>query len=185
MNYSKEEYVKIFMKNIFASRRNKRRIKEDITQRIEASMEEDPFYNLYEQMGDPVEVAEEFMENLENSGGVSVVTIGISSSNKSYEYKSKTTIFGIPLVHVNVGGRFRTSVAKGIVAIGDVSIGVVAIGGVAFGLFTIGGIAIGALAIGGVAIGGVAIGGVAIGGIAIGAVAIGIIKVFGEILFLF
>ena len=43
-----------------------------------------------------------------------------------YEYKSKKTIKGLPLVHVNTGlGLYR---ARGIIAIGNIAEGVVAIG---------------------------------------------------------
>src|SRR5207244_5786630 len=49
-----------------------------------------------------------------------------------YEYRSKATLFGLPLVHIAYGmdpetGRRR--VAKGIIAIGDLAIGVIALGG--------------------------------------------------------
>ena len=99
-----------------------------------------------------------------------------------HEFRSKTTLFGLPLVHIASGldpatGRVRT--AKGILAIGDRAIGVVAIGGGAIGGVAIGGAAVGLLSLGGLsigilaAVGGLAIGGFAFGGGAIGAVAIG------------
>ena len=59
-----------------------------------------------------------------------------------YEYKSKRTLFGIPLVHINLG---RNRWARGIIAIGGIATGVVALGGVAFGLLTLGGVSIGLL----------------------------------------
>ncbi|MEX2212957.1 MAG: bifunctional serine/threonine protein kinase/MFS transporter [Phycisphaeraceae bacterium] len=104
------------------------------------------------------------------------------------EYKSKATLFGLPLVHIAYGidpktGRKR--VAKGIIAMGDVAIGVFAFGGMAMGgitfagvglgLVSFAGLAIGLLAaIGGLAIGTFAFGGLAIGGVAIGGWAFGI-----------
>ena len=43
-----------------------------------------------------------------------------------YEYKSRRTLFGLPLVHINIGrGMFR---ARGILAIGTAATGAVAIG---------------------------------------------------------
>jgi hypothetical protein len=101
-----------------------------------------------------------------------------------YEYKSSTTIGGLPLVHVCAGidpVTMRLRVAKGVVAIGNVAVGVLAIGGVACGLFTVGGASIGLLAaVGGVALGlGVSVGGVAVGSIAIGGAALGFLYAIG------
>lgn len=39
-----------------------------------------------------------------------------------YEYKSRRTLFGLPLVHIHFGGR-RVCRAKGIIAIGDIATG--------------------------------------------------------------
>jgi hypothetical protein len=100
-----------------------------------------------------------------------------------YEYRSKTTVFGWPLVHIATGidpmtGRKR--IAKGIIAIGDVAVGVLAWGGVAFGVIPVGGVAIGLFSIGGMAIGLLlALGGMAIGGLAVGGGALGFIAVGG------
>jgi hypothetical protein len=96
-----------------------------------------------------------------------------------YEYRSKTCLFGLPLVHIVSGrnidpitGKLR--IAKGIIAIGGISIGVVSVGGFSVGLLSFGGCAIGGIALGGLAIGlGAAAGGLAIGTIAIGGCAIG------------
>lgn len=83
-----------------------------------------------------------------------------------YEYKSKTTLLGLPLVHIASGidpmtGRPR--VARGIIAAGNIAIGVLAFGGIALGGLTFGGVSVGVLAIGGVAVGGIALGGMAFG----------------------
>lgn len=94
-----------------------------------------------------------------------------------YEYKSKRTLLGLPLVHVNFG--YRDHWARGIIAVGDIATGVVALGGISVGLFTLGGVslglllALGALSIGAVSIGGVAIGLIVLGGIAMGWLSIG------------
>lgn len=96
---------------------------------------------------------------------------------RHYEYKSKRTLFGLPLVHVNFG--YGDHWARGIIAVGDIATGIVALGGVTVGLFTLGGVslglllALGALSIGTVAIGGVALGLLAWGGIALGWLAVG------------
>lgn len=69
-----------------------------------------------------------------------------------YEYKSRRTLFGLPLVHIHFGGR-RVCRAKGIIAIGDIATGLFAIGGIAAGLISLGGLSAGLLALGGLAIG--------------------------------
>ncbi|TAH67604.1 MAG: XRE family transcriptional regulator, partial [Anaerolineaceae bacterium] len=89
-----------------------------------------------------------------------------------YEYKSKIKIFGIPLVHIKNGYGFQ--VAKGIIAIGNISIGIISIGGVSLGLLSFGGLGFGLLAFAGFALGGIAIGGVTLGILAIGGMATGI-----------
>lgn len=107
------------------------------------------------------------------------------------EYRSKRTLFGIPLVHVNVG-RGRGHVAKGVIAIGNVSIGVVSIGLMSTGIFSFGFLTLGVLfgvgvlalsyfAIGALAIGYIAIGALAIGAYSIGAVSIGYVLSIGAL----
>jgi ribosomal protein L37E len=97
-----------------------------------------------------------------------------------FEYKSKRTVFGLPLVHIVNGpaidpttGKLR--IAKGIIAIGVIAVGGVALGSVAIGLVSFGGLALGLLvALGGGAVGiGFAAGGLAIGGVAVGGCAVG------------
>ncbi len=101
-----------------------------------------------------------------------------------FEYVSKKTLFGLPLVHIVLGpaldpatGKIR--VAKGIIAIGGIAIGIFAVGGLALGVITLGGVALGLAVVGGVAIGllfaagGLAVGFIALGGCAIGYYTIG------------
>ena len=99
-------------------------------------------------------------------------------------YKTKQTILGLPLIHITTGalvdGRYKRGIAKGWIAIGDISFGVIlSLGGAAFGGIAIGGIGIGLLAFGGLAIGGFALGGGAIGIIACGGGAIGLYSAYG------
>ncbi|MDL2214108.1 helix-turn-helix domain-containing protein [Clostridia bacterium OttesenSCG-928-O13] len=97
-----------------------------------------------------------------------------ANSVARYEYKSKTRVFGLPLVHVCFGYH-RMCVAKGIIAIGNVAMGLVSIGGVALGGLALGGLSLGLLfALGGFALGGFALGGIAIGVYAVGGLAIGV-----------
>lgn len=97
-----------------------------------------------------------------------------------YEYKSKTTVCGVPLIHVHFGG-LGPRLARGIIAIGNISVGVVSIGGVAVGVFSLGGVALGLLfALGGLGVGALALGGFALGIISIGGFAAGYLT-FGGI----
>ncbi len=108
---------------------------------------------------------------------------GFSFSSLPYfEYKSKTTVFGVPLVHVNIGlGRVAKGifsfglVSVGLVSVGLVSVGLLALGSVALGLITFGAISLGLIvALGAVAIGMIALGGVAIGCFSMGGCSIGL-----------
>lgn len=113
----------------------------------------------------------------------------VRSNNKKrfeFEYISKKKIFNIPLVHIHVGiGLMK---AKGIIAIGNISmgfisigiislgiiaLGVLALGLIAFGSFALGLISFAAIALGLLSFGGVSIGYLAFGGLAIGNYAIG------------
>jgi transcriptional regulator with XRE-family HTH domain len=90
-----------------------------------------------------------------------------------YEYKSKKTLFGLPLIHVHIGRGFKK--AKGIIAVGNISTGIISIGLLAKGLISLGVISIGFIGIGAFALGLLlSIGSISIGIFSIGAVAIGI-----------
>ena len=94
-----------------------------------------------------------------------------------YEYKSERTLFGLPLVHVNVGMGLRR--AKGIIAVGTIAQGVIAVGALSVGVISIGALCLGLLAFGAagigllLAVGGLAVGSIAAGGIAVGLLAFG------------
>ncbi|WP_052339362.1 hypothetical protein [Gorillibacterium massiliense] len=141
-------------------------------------------------MGSPAEMAEEFMAGLYS--GMGEMRGGHSERDEEaersryYEFRSRTTVKGIPLVHIkhrrNRGfvRPGKPAVAKGIVAIGDIAIGYVAIGGVAIGGVTAGGITAGLLSLGGIVVGlAAACGGVAVGAVAVGGIACGIFAIGG------
>ena len=105
-----------------------------------------------------------------------------------YEYQSKKKIGNLPLVHINIG--LGAYVAKGIIAIGNISmgcisIGLIALGGLCFGALALGliglaGLALGLLfAAGGFAVGTIAVGGIAIGIFAVGGFAVGMFSLGG------
>lgn len=108
-----------------------------------------------------------------------------------YEYKSSTSINGVPLIHINVGCRLDDlrkakgiiaigNAAVGILAIGNISLGIISIGCLGFGIISIGALIVGLLAaLGAVAIGSFACGGIAIGLFAIGGVAVGFYSLGG------
>ena len=113
-----------------------------------------------------------------HQAGAPVLRYEPKSQNAGREWRTRTELFGWPLVHVCYRttdpetGKRKT--ARGVVAVGDRAVGVVAYGGVAYGLIAHGGVAVGGLAFGGAAAGVVALGGVAIGLIAaLGGVAVG------------
>ena len=96
----------------------------------------------------------------------------------SYEYRSKRTVLGLPLVHIASGaddGK-RMAVARGIIAIGDTAVGLIAVGAFAFGGVTLGGVGLGVISVNGLSVGLLlAIGGIAFGGVAIGSLAFGLV----------
>ena len=95
-----------------------------------------------------------------------------------YEYKSKRTLFGLPLVHINCGPGIHW--ARGIIAIGDIATGFVALGAVAAGLVSLGSLSLGLLlALGALSAGIVSIGCLALGLTAWGGFAVGVLSVGG------
>lgn len=95
-----------------------------------------------------------------------------------YEYKSKRTLFGLPLMHINCGPGIHW--ARGIIAIGDVATGLIALGGLSIGLLSLGGLSFGLLlALGGAALGGVSVGGLSVGLMAWGGISIGVLSIGG------
>ena len=89
-----------------------------------------------------------------------------------YEYVSKTKLFNMPLVHVNIG--FGIQRAKGIIAIGNIATGIVSIGLISIGLISLGVLALGLLfALGAFSAGLLSFGSIAFGFLSFGAVSIG------------
>lgn len=171
-------YVAEVMSCISADPRMKKRIEKDLLSHISELCREDENIDIVERMGEPEEVAREFMENIYTDRAEDINQL----AKGYYEYKSSRSLFGLPLVHIKLSrgyGRRKACVAKGIVAIGDVSVGVVSIGAIAFGGLCLGALSLGVLGLGGVGIGlllgigGFAAGGLAIGGCAFGLAAMG------------
>lgn len=179
-------YVDEVIKNIVAEDRVKEKIKRDLYENISDACENSSVEDVLNDMGDPEETAENFMDAIYDKSEVIEKLIKEKTENKrlkyGFEYKSKVELFGVPLVHIRFRGRCSKHpdpvVTKGIIALGDISIGVISLGGIAIGVISMGAlslglIALGALSAGLMAYGGMAIGLAAFGGIAIGKVAFG------------
>lgn len=83
-----------------------------------------------------------------------------------YDFRSKQTLLGMPMVHVTWGMNAETkklNVAKGIIAVGPRAIGAVAVGFESYGLLTFGILSVGLAPVGMLAIGGAAVGLFAVG----------------------
>ena len=187
MSNNVKVYVDLVLEKISADSSMRRRIEKDLTSHINEISSEESLEEIIDRMGQPEDVAKEFMDNIYDDKEAVMDRLiqeraySQGSIGRVYEYKSKTTLMGLPLVHIKTKRAYGgpVCVAKGIIAIGDIAIGAVAIGGFALGGFTLGGISLGILALGGIsiglllAIGGFALGCLAIGGFALGMGAIG------------
>ncbi len=109
--------------------------------------------------------------------GTSSAAKPISGADKpAWEYRSKWSLFGLPFVHIRVGGGLvaQGTPVKAWIAAGDCAIGVLfAFGGVALAPVSIGGLAIGLIPFGGCAVGLLTLGGFAIGVWSFGGLALG------------
>ena len=94
----------------------------------------------------------------------------------AFEYRSRATFLGLPLVHIRFGDRFDAlkKPVKAWIAVGNFAIGgLIAFGGIVAAPFGVGLFSFGLLPFAGIAIGLVPVGGIAIGGWTYGALAIG------------
>ncbi|EPB9413996.1 helix-turn-helix domain-containing protein [Clostridium perfringens] len=113
----------------------------------------------------------QYGENLENKETQLIIHFN-NKYSLEYEYKSKKTICGVPVVHINLGRGLKK--AKGIIAIGNISCGVISIGFISIGIFSLGFLSIGLISIALLAIGFLlSIGTISLGGFSIGAIAVG------------
>jgi len=91
-----------------------------------------------------------------------------------FEYRSKPSLLGLPLVHIRIRGGLERGPVKAWIAGGDSAIGVIfAFGGMAIAPISFGGFAVGLLTIGGFAVGLVPFGGFSFGPWALGGMAVG------------
>lgn len=112
------------------------------------------------------------------SPGAKTVTLRLS--DLYFERKSKRSICGLPLWHINIGhGRTAKGIiaiglsAKGILSIGLFSLGILSFGICSLGVFALGAMAIGLLSAGAISGGMIAFGAISVGIVSVGALAIG------------
>ena len=102
---------------------------------------------------------------------------GETPSHFHCEYRSRLSVHGLPLLHINYGfGDYR---AKGVVAIGNISTGLVSIGIVSKGIISVGVISLGLIAIGVLSLAAFAVGCIAAGIISIAGIAVGVMTLGG------
>ncbi len=94
-----------------------------------------------------------------------------------YEYRSKKQLFGIPLIHINVGLGMR--VARGIIAIGNVSVGLISLGFISLGILAFGLLGLGIIGLGVLGIGAIGAGAFSVGLLALGAITFGYLSIGG------
>lgn len=200
MNKGYKKYVNQVLRRIPCQPRVKKRIRYDLYCMLEEKSVELHETDPYQLLGEPKDVAEEFMDNMDDVYhgrytyisektflGMPLIQVKSGMNRGRGEYKSEKKIFGIPLIHINQN---PFGVAKGIIAIGPVAIGIISLGLCSIGVLSLGVLCLGLLislgAIGiscGISVGGVAIAGLfACGGVAIGGyMALGGCAIAGEV----
>jgi hypothetical protein len=169
-------YIGKVLSYIKCNTRTRKLIREDLYTSLSEKSNETGENDPIKLMGEPREVAREFISNLDlkESGG--------------FEYRTNLEIFGIPIIHISSK---PWGVTKGIIAIGNIAIGFIAIGRISIGVLSCGAVSLGIVAalgavslslllsIGAVAIAQhFAIGAVAVANIALGEVADGIVSIY-------
>jgi hypothetical protein len=178
MNEKVEEFIQAVLDGMAIDEHLKKRIAQDLRSHITEASQNQSVEEALAKMGSPTEVAREFLDSVYEDKSEMIERViqerlKVNQLLQSYrEYRSKTQIFGLPLVYIKFRRRQRLKaklgVAKGIIAIGDVAIGAVAVGQYSVGGLSSGGLTLGLLAFGGVSAGVLAIGGFACGLGAIG-----------------
>ena len=93
------------------------------------------------------------------------------SDRWEYEYKSRRTLWGLPLVHIHIKDNSLVC-AKGIIAVGNVAVGLISAG-----IFSVGALSVGTLSLGLISIGCLALGLASLGCLAAGLIAVGLMSI--------
>jgi len=165
-------YIGKVLSYIKCNSRTRKLIREDLYTNLSEKSDETGENDPIKLMGEPGEVAREFISNLDlkESGG--------------FEYRTNLELFGIPIIHISMKpwGITKGIISIGVLSCGAVSLGIVAsLGAVSLSLL----LSIGAVAVAyGFSIGAVAvaqhfaIGAVAVANIALGDVSDGIVSIY-------
>lgn len=176
------EYIQQVLSYVDADASTKERLRQDLQSHLYEACQGKSAQDLLPKLGDPKEMAADLIDTLYDDKRDIIRQLiqarAQAAQPNVYEYKSSSTLFGLPLVHINLTRgnvpSHRPRVARGILAIGDIAIGVVALGAIALGGISIGALSLGLLSLGGLALGLLgALGGLAAGMFAFGGVAIG------------
>ena len=187
---NRKQYVREIVRRSCLPSTDRRRLKIDLDNEINIALERgESMEQVLQRMGDPDDVAAELYENFSDT-----------TVRPFREYKSKKTLFGLPLVHIirpnyapsvpnarmtsvrviNVGGRygsFGLPTARGIFAFGPKAKGVFALGNLSAGFISIGNFSTGIIAIGNLSAGLFSIGNIALAlFITLGNMAVGLLS---------
>lgn len=177
-----DRYIAGVMEYLVVEEELKERIEADLRAHITELSRGENVEEVMERLGSPEEVAREFMDSIYEDKSQIIdnlvkerMRVEKMERSLAYEYKSRITLFGLPLVHINFRWGRGIRVARGIIAIGDIAVGIISCGGIALGGISLGGVSLGLLALGGASLGAAAFGGLALGLAAMGGLAIGLI----------
>jgi len=136
------QYLRIALSTISSDRESKEKIRREMNYDIQNKVFDSGKGNPFEVLGDPAAYAREFIEERKSTYPKVRMRVSRAYGLKGYagyEFISKMTVAGLPIIHINT---LPFGVAKGIIAIGNVAIGLLAIGGVSIGVFSFGGVAL-------------------------------------------
>lgn len=181
---TKKQFINEILDRTCLPHQYRNKIKRDFTQEFDSKLSQGYSEDeVIKSMGDADVIASEIYESYMNNEEISRPFI---------EYKSKKTIFGMPLVHIVKAKRksyirgigddrnryMKMPVAKGFIAIGRRAKGIIAIGSFSCGIISIGVLSIGLISITNIGIGLLTFGNIAFGILmALGNLAAGIFAV--------
>lgn len=188
-----KQYIKEIIQRACLPAAERKWLKTDLENEISSAMERgESIEQIMERMGDPDEVAAELYENF-----------AVNPARPFREYKSKRTLFGLPLVHiirsnytaavphirvagarvVNIGGRYnnlsyyKLPAAHGVFAFGPKAKGIIAVGNLSAGIIAVGNLSAGIISIGNLSAGLLTIGNIALAFLfALGNIAAGLLS---------
>ena len=121
-------YVDEVLSFIIADNKTKERIREDLVLKLSEPRAPEDTDSVLTRLGDPRKLrANSWIRSMKIKANCSTNCCQIfrkmRNTELAHEYRSKTTIFGLPLIHIKFNRYGRPALAKGIIAIGTVSLG--------------------------------------------------------------